>query len=437
MALDFTKADQGITQIPFKGKKYGLDTAGNLFVDGKPQTVPAAEWNEFLEAYDKKFMEFASKKTTDATHIGLARDTLAAVASKNDHLPYIEDSHNLLQGVNALEAEIQAIPGGEVANETALRNLKKIQIANPLATNIIHADTHNRIYMDEVVDAKGIKTRVIDSTKLDKELSDLRSGTDKLAKLYEKGGYVEKDVERVFLSHHPDLPHVLPTEISDAFKGGKDAAHGVPLSPKLDAASVGTKALGVAEGHAKDVFAKAKSILAIQKQLDRNPPLWIKSKLEKDLAKATTEFGTLSAQYPDSARVIQDTLKRDLTESQFTKLTSLPKVNTTLGSLGKAAESAGAPAAKDAAKKGGGLLGIFKHTEESVAKAIEKNPNAKAEIGKIRPGRVGAAVVAGLGLTYLGVKAFSGKSANDNQPNFAEREDARRAAQPAGHAMGA
>ena len=407
------------------GVKYHVNNAGKFLKDGQlVDSKDPALWTKLNQSFGDATVDFAKSKVTNTAQVDAVRQAQQSLFTNLKNMSgdlssqLGEESLKIFGAAKALEKKLGTVASGTVADAATLKLVKETMLHHPDALHVLPADAYNKIFHD-TIDMGGKVTRIIDHAALQNSVTELKSGLASLEKLHETGKYTPEAVKKIFLTHPADLVEHLPTELTTAFTSGKAASHGIPAVAGIDLATVGRAAITEAEGHGTQAVTLAREIISLQNKAQNS---LFKGNSANELAQKVTAFEKLSKDFPDSARHINDALKKGLNDAQHTQIKGIAGVSKTFSAIEKAATQPVAGEVKAAGAKllGGGKWYSFVHDASSVGSKVEK-------IGKVRWGKAG--VVAGVAAVTTAIAAACGLFGGRGE--HASRVDAERSAEPA------
>jgi hypothetical protein len=428
--FDFTEAGKDILKLNVDGKVYSVSFIDDLLRTGIKLTHEGADVQdpEILKKVSNTFFETAKKFTNtppaDANHTTLVRKLVDSPFWPHVNAETQNSAKGVFDAATALETELSKVAPNTKADESTLSAIKKILVKHPEAKNVLGVSHYNMLHVD-TVDVAGKATRIVDLAALEGSVNRLRSGIDSLAKLYESGDYNEKKVRQIFLNHPAELRNVIPPEISDAFNRGSAHSYGKPPTAAVDIFKIATNLESEIASHSNKVVNLSKEVLTLKNTLETKT---LKSVHQKALDAKLDELTKYVSANKEFEQHVGEAVQKAFTQDEQAILKAAQGSNGVFTTLTQAAERGG----EGAAKKGGGLFGFFRHSEESLAEMASKKNKPLAEIGKkVGDIRWGRAAMVGLPIAAIGAYFLAGtgnKPGRHTEAEFARQQQGQEAA---------
>lgn len=412
--LDFQKAGDPI-KVLADGVHYLINSAtGAITHNGAPVTDQKIQ-KSVIAAFDKGVMESAKDAKIEFEVISRLRAAVAKLQEGQHNLP---EAGTLFTAVRQAE---ETLTGSEAEK---IKKLGAIFAEHPLAENLLNETAHT-IYNDQAQ----INKAAVQSFA--KRVSTLANRLYELTEKPVASDIVRKELETHgidLFEHLPDdLKNFSQESITTKAAGTVEAFTMEALKEEID-----TKVDGITKA-VNESYTKISEAVG-----DLNKRGRVGAEAKKTIADELASIEKLRAENPNYGRVFNQALED---HPQYDVLKKLDALKSHVASVGKGTAEAAAKEGRswftrtfDFTRSESYMKEQLAH-EKNAGKTLAALEGELGKIGSIRYGKVGVAVLAGIG-AVLGAKAIFGGGRDEEQRGFAAREEERRNAAAMAAAQG-
>lgn len=431
-SFDFGKASEGVLKRKVGDKlySYAVDSGGSLTIKVGDEVLKDAD---ALKMAAKEFAGAAKSASASAVEDeGMIRKVYDVL--KSTHAEELKPVKGLFDAAEGIEGALSRVSAGAVADESTLAVIRKHLVAHPEAKNVLSADAHNLLTLNEVekvVDGVTKKVRVVDFAKLDGEVSKLRGVVSELVSLHEAGGYDEKAVKKILARAPEGIADVMPVDVVTSFNKGITGVKGKANVGPVNISTLLTDLQTEVTAARSEATAIGQRMVKLNEEIQSS---WIKPGLQKKLEAEGKKLATLLEEHPDIHHHINTAMEKEFTAEQRTMMRGVKSASSAMSSLSQAASSGG--------KEGPGIFKrTFTWTEEALSKAkdgAKGNSDKLKKLGDIKVGSWrGSRVVMGAAAVTAAVVAGMSFFGHDKEKSYVEAENQRRASQGQAAGIGA